>query len=92
MLVEAAWQLIRKDAAMLGHYKALTKRRKGQEAIIRIARKLLRRIRAVMLSERIYVRGIEGALITKDINASTLPAPKKKGRPKHLDRAEKITA
>jgi hypothetical protein len=45
-----------------------------------------------MLSKRIYVRGIEGALITKDINASTLPAPKKKVRPKHLDRAEKITA
>jgi transposase len=82
MLVEAAWQLIRRDAAMLDYYRGLTKRMKGQQAIIRVARKLLRRIRAVLLSERMYVRGINGAVETKQIHASVLPAPKKKGRPK----------
>lgn len=84
MLVEAAWQLIRRDAAMLDHYKALTKRMKGQEAIIRIARKLLRRIRAVMLSGKIYVNGIGGELTAKQIGAPLLPPPKKKGRPKKV--------
>ena len=82
MLVEAAWQLVRRDPAMLDHYKSLTKRMKGQEAIIRIARKLLRRIRAVMLSQRMYVSGIDGTLTATEIDAPTLPAPKKKGRPK----------
>jgi transposase len=81
MLVEAAWQLIRRDAAMLNHYKELTKRMKGQEAIIRIARKLLRRIRAVMLSEKIYVSGVDGELTSKDIDAPELSTPKKRGRP-----------
>lgn len=32
MLVEASWQLIRKDPAMLNHYQELTKRMKGQAA------------------------------------------------------------
>lgn len=82
MLVEAAWQLVRRDTAMLDHYKTLTKRMKGQDAIIRIARKLLRRIRAVMLSERMYVSGIDGLVTAKEISAPSLPPPKKKGRPK----------
>lgn len=34
-LVESAWQLIRRDAAMFNHYKELTKRMKSQKAIIR---------------------------------------------------------
>ena len=58
MLVEAAWQAIRKDPAMLDAYEQLTKRMKGSEAIIRIARKLLRRMRAVLISEQEYVKGI----------------------------------
>ena len=81
MLVEASWQLIRRDAAMLDHYKELTKRMKGQDAIIRIARKLLRRIRAVMLSKRMYVSGINGRLVSSDINAPELTQKKKRGRP-----------
>lgn len=80
-LVESAWMLIRKDAAMFDHYKELTKRMKGQKAIIRITRKLLRRMRAVMLSGRVYVKGIEGAVTGKQIDAPTLPVPKTKGRP-----------
>lgn len=86
MLVEAAWQLIRRDAAILDHYKALTKRMKGQDAIIRIARKLLRRIRAVLLSGRMYVSGIDGALTASEIKAPSLPGPKKRGRPKQVNK------
>jgi transposase len=85
MLVEAAWQLIRSDAAMLDHYRQLTTRMKGQDAIIRIARKLLRRIRAVMLSERMYVRGIGGRIRSGEIKAPRLPEPKKRGRPRKIN-------
>jgi transposase len=84
MLVEAAWQLIRRDAAMLDYYRNLTKRMKGQQAIIRVARKLLRRIRAVLLSKRMYVAGISGDQQAASINAPSLPMPKKKGRPKKV--------
>jgi len=81
LLVEAAWQLIRQDAAMLDHYRALVKRMKGQEAIIRIARKLLRRIRAVLLSERRYVCGADGRQTATQMDAPHLPAKGKRGRP-----------
>jgi transposase len=84
-LVEASWLLIRRDAAMLEHYKELQKRVKGQQAIIRIARKLLRRIRAVLLSERMYVRGVEGAVSSQQIEAPCLPAPKQKGRSRKVE-------
>jgi transposase len=80
MLVEAAWQLIRRDPAMLDYYRELTKRMKGQDAIIRVARKLLRRIRAVMLSGKMYVNGIDGRLQTTDINAPSLPGSDRKNK------------
>lgn len=82
MLIEAAWQLLRRDPAMLEQYLLLKKRMKGQEAIIRIARKLLRRLRAVMLSEKMYVNGVDGDLTATQLNAPALPQPKQKGRPK----------
>jgi transposase len=84
MLTEAAWRLVRIDPAILDYYKTLTGRMKGQQAIIRIARKLLRRMRAVLLSKKTYVRGIDGNLYSKDIAAPLLPALKKKGRPKKM--------
>jgi transposase len=84
MLVEAAWQLIRRDAAMLDCYKALCRRMKGQDAIIRVARKLLRRIRAVLLSGRLYMMGVDGNRNEDSINAPLPPAPKKRGRPKKI--------
>jgi transposase len=62
MLVEAAWQLVRRDPAMLDYYRCLTKRMKGQEAIIRVARKLLRRMRTLLLSEKMYISGINGKI------------------------------
>jgi transposase len=58
MLVEAAWQAIKKDPALLDAYEKLTKRMKGNEAIIRIARKLLRRMRAVLISGQEYQKGV----------------------------------
>jgi transposase len=58
MMVEAAWQAIRKDPALLDCYEQLTKRMKGNEAIIRIARKLLRRMRAVLITGQEYEKGV----------------------------------
>jgi len=58
MLIEAAWIAIKKDPAMLEAYEQLTKRMKGNEAIIRIARKLLRRMRAVLISGVEYQKGV----------------------------------
>jgi transposase len=78
MLVEASWQLIRRDTAMLDYYRDLTKRMKGQEAIIRVARKLLRRIRAVLLCEKMYVNGIDGRHVCSDIDAPCLTESKRK--------------
>jgi transposase len=81
MLVEAAWQLIRTDPAMLDYYHELTKRMKGQDAIIRVARKLLRRIRAVMLSEKMYVSGVSGRLVSSQVEAPSPVLTAKRGRP-----------
>lgn len=80
-LVESAWQLLRRDAAVFNCYKELTKRMKPEKAIIRITRKLLRRMRAVMLSHKVYVSGIAGNVTREQIDAPELPAAKPKGRP-----------
>lgn len=55
ILVEAAWTAVRNDPAMTLKYKELTKRMKSQDAIIRIAKKLLRRIRHIWLKQEDYV-------------------------------------
>jgi len=55
ILIEAAWTALRNDPAMTLKYKELTKRMKSQDAIIRIAKKLLRRIRHVWLNQEDYV-------------------------------------
>lgn len=57
-LVEAAWQAIRIDPALLEAYRQLTKRMTGNRAIVRIARKLLRRMRSVLLTEKKYIMGV----------------------------------
>jgi transposase len=57
-LVEASWQLLRRDPAMMEFYQQLIKKMKGSEAIIRIARKLLRRMRAILLNETPYQVGV----------------------------------
>ena len=81
-LVESAWMAVRKDPAMLEEYQRLCKRMKGHKAIIRIARKLLRRMRAVLLSGKVYVKGISGDVKAGDIAAPGVGVPKAKGRPK----------
>jgi transposase len=57
-LIEAAWQAIRVDPALMNTYQMLTKRMKGSQAIIRISRKLLRRLRAVLLTGIEYQKGV----------------------------------
>ena len=81
-LVESAWQLVRRDPAMFEQYNSLCKRMKSSKAIIRIARKLLRRMRAILISGKPYMSGINGNLTSADINAPELAVAKPKGRPK----------
>ncbi|TKK67935.1 IS110 family transposase, partial [Ilyomonas limi] len=90
-LIESAWQLLRRDMAMFNYYKQLTKRMKSQKAIIHITRKLLRRMRAVMLSHKVYVSGTEGDVTREQINAPQLPAAKRKGRPSKQSATAGIT-
>ena len=56
--IEAAWQAIKTDPAMMNTYQQLIKRMAAQQAIIRIARKLLRRLRAVLLNGIEYQKGM----------------------------------
>lgn len=59
MLVEAAWQAVRKDPAMLLYYKQHVNRGNGKRAIIKVARKLLARIRFVMMNQQPYELGVQ---------------------------------
>jgi transposase len=54
ILIEAAWVGIRKDPALTLKYDELIKRMSAQKAIIRIAKKILNRIRYVWLNEKEY--------------------------------------
>lgn len=57
-LLQAAWRAIRIDPALMETYQQLTKRMTSHQAIIRIARKLLRRMRAVLISGVPYQKGL----------------------------------
>lgn len=57
-LVESAWTSVRTDPAMLEAFVQLKKRMEANKAIIRIARKLLRRIRTVILKNQTYEKGV----------------------------------
>jgi transposase len=59
-MVEAAWQAIRRDPAMFDSYRKLTSRMRPNQAIVRIAKKLLRRIRMVMITGTPYEKGVVG--------------------------------
>jgi len=54
MLIEASWGAIRKDPALMARYNELAKRMHKNKAIIRIARKLLSRIRYVLINQEAY--------------------------------------
>jgi len=58
LIIEAAWVAIRKDPALLYCFNELTKRMKKQEAIIRIAKKLLNRLRYVWRKGVPYCPGV----------------------------------
>ena len=58
MLIESSWIAVRKDPALLKSYTELTKRMSKNEAIIRIAHKLLNRIRYVLVNQQSYKTGI----------------------------------
>ena len=54
VLIESAWRAVGKDPVLMNAYHKLCKRMKGQEAIIRIARKLVARMRYVLLNQTEY--------------------------------------
>ena len=58
LIIEAAWIAVRKDPALLLAYQNLSKRMRSQEAIIRIAKKLLSRLRYVWTHQKEYIPAI----------------------------------
>lgn len=58
VLIESAWVAIRHDPALLLAYENLTKRMRGNKAIIRIAKKLLNRIVSVLRNKQMYQKGV----------------------------------
>lgn len=58
ILIECAWMAIRKDPALLLYYKQLLPRMNANKAIVKVARKLLSRIRYVLVRQKEYVTGI----------------------------------
>lgn len=54
MLIEASWVAIRKDPALMLKFNELCKRMPKNKAIIRIARKMLSRIRFVLQNQQAY--------------------------------------
>ena len=59
LIIEAAWVAVRKDPVLSAKYEKLCLVMKKQEAIIRIARKLLSRIRFVWMNRQSYVVGVD---------------------------------
>lgn len=58
LLVEASWQAIRQDPALMHYYQRHLQGSKGHKVIIKVARKLLNRIRYVMKNRQPYVTGV----------------------------------
>jgi len=54
LLIECSWTAVRKDPALLMSFQKLIKRMPKNQAIIRIARKLLNRIRYVLKNQQLY--------------------------------------
>ena len=59
MLVEASWQAIRKDPAMLQYYLKHAGKSNGKKAIIKVTRKLLNRVRYVLRNKEPYELGVQ---------------------------------
>lgn len=58
MLIEASWVAIRKDPALMAKFNELCKTMPKNKAIIRIARKVLSRIRYILKNQEEYVLGV----------------------------------
>jgi transposase len=58
MIIEAAWEAVRKDPALMAKFNELTRRMNKNKAIIRIARKLVNRMRYVLMAQEPYKMGI----------------------------------
>ena len=58
LLIESSWVAVRKDPALLNSFNELSKRMPKNRAIIRIAHKLLSRIRYVLKNQCYYETGI----------------------------------
>lgn len=58
MLIEASWVGVRHDPALMKKFVELSKKMNKNKAIIRIARKLLNRIRYILINKVPYEKGI----------------------------------
>ena len=58
LLIEASWQAVRMDPAMMQYYHKHLVNNKGHKVIIKVARKLLNRIRYVMKNRQPYITGV----------------------------------
>jgi transposase len=58
LLIESSWQAIRQDPAMMQYYHQHIINNKGQKVIVKVARKLLNRVRYVMKNRKPYVTGV----------------------------------
>jgi transposase len=58
LLIEASWVAVRKDPVLLESFQEYCKRMRKNKAIIKIARKLLNRIRYVLKNQAEYVAGV----------------------------------
>lgn len=59
MVIEAAWEAVRHDPAMMARFNQLSLRMNKNKAIVRIARKLVSRMRSMLLNQTVYQLGIE---------------------------------
>jgi transposase len=58
MIIEAAWEAVRLDPALMARFNELARRMNKNKAIIRIARKLISRMRFVLMAQEPYKLGI----------------------------------
>lgn len=58
MLIEAAWEAVRHDPSMMSRFNQLSLRMNKNKAIVRIARKLVSRMRSMLLNQTVYQLGI----------------------------------
>ncbi len=58
MLIEASWEAVRQDPALMLKFNELSKKMNKNKAIIRIARKILSRMRFVLMNQQPYKIGV----------------------------------